>query len=162
MKIKEDNKNKTYMQVININININSPFKVCKISNKKFLFYSEIKNDYYIFMSYSIYSIEFKNNKYIINEQFKEQEKPNDIEIDSFFSLNEKYLIQFSYNNKEDENNNLIRDLINNEIFQLVYKYITNLKVVKEKEDIFTELYSNIEIDKKPNLYINSEIDEIP
>ena len=167
MKIEKDIKIKQYIHVIKKNIDINSIFKVCKITNKKFLFYLETKNNYYyIDKTYYIYNIDFKNKKFIINETSFDSfsySSNEEMDIDSFVALNEKYIIQFSYISKVyvREERDLIIHLINIETFQIVYKYITNIKIKLEEEDYFSFL-SKYETEKEPAFYVNDDIDVIP
>lgn len=161
--LKEKNKKiKQFIDIIEDDIDISRIYKICKITDKKFLFYSETKDYYSYIKLYYIYSIDFKNNKFIIDESSFEL-TTTDSETNSFIALNEKYIAQFSIANQV--NKNLIIHLINIETLQIIFKYDTKI-LVEDNNDPFEEsiikLYSNIEKDKEPLFYINYNINEIP
>lgn len=160
LKEKEKNKKiKQYIDIIKDDIDISLNYKICKITDNKFLFYSETKDYYSYIKSYYIYTIYFKKNKFIIEESSFDS-STTDTKVNSFIALNEKLIAQFSI----DDNKHLIIHLINIEILQIIYKYNTNI-YIEENADLFEEniikLYSKVEIEEEPLIYINYNIDEI-
>ena len=161
--IKEKNKKiKQFIDIIQSDIDISLNYKICKINNNKFLFYSETKDYYSYIKSYDIYTIDFINNKFIIQESSFDS-STTDSKIYSFITLNEKLIAQFSidvYDNK-----NLVIHLINLETMQIMFKYNTKIFIKENEHDIeesIIKLYSKIEREKEPLFFINYTINEIP
>ena len=156
----KNNKIKQYIDIIKDDIDISLNYKICKIIDNKFLFYSETKDYYSYIKSYYIYTIYFKKNKFTIEESSFDS-STTDTNVNSFIALNEKLIAQFSI----DDNKNLIIHLINIEILQIIYKYHTNIYIEKNddfSEEIIIKLYSKVDTEKEPLFYINYNIDEIP
>ena len=128
-------KNRQYVDIVDDNVldYADDIYKICKISSKKFLFYRDKDED----EEFNIYSIEFSNRKFLINNTFNKIKKAFDyMSIISILPFNEKYILKFIYSN------GLIIQLINIKTFQIVYNYFTNLEI---KE-----------------CFINNNIEEIP
>ena len=161
--IKGNNKKlKQCIEIVKNDIDISLNYKICKINNNKFLFYSETKDHYSYIKSYYIYTIDFINNKFIIQESSFDS-STTDSKVYSFITINEKIIAQFSidvYDNK-----NLVIHLINIETMEFMFKYNTKI-FIEESEDYFEEsiikLFSKIERAKEPLFYINYTLNEIP
>ena len=161
--IKEKNKKiKQFIDIIQSDIDISLNYKICKINNNKFLFYSETKDYYSYIKSYDIYTIDFIKNKFIIQESSFDS-STTDSKIYSFITLNEKLIAQFSID--VNDNKNLIIHLINIETMQFMFKYNTKIFIKENEHDIeesIIKLYSKLEREKEPLFFINYTINEIP
>ena len=161
--IKGNNKKlKQCIEIVKNDIDISLNYKICKINNNKFLFYSETKDHYSYIKSYYIYTIDFINNKFIIQESSFDS-STTDSKVYSFITINEKIIAQFSIDGYD--NKNLVIHLINIETMEFMFKYNTKI-FIEENEDYFEEsiikLYSKIERTKEPLFYINYTLNEIP
>jgi len=122
----KNNKIKQYIDIITNDIDISLNYKICKINDKKFLFYSETKDYYSYIKSYYIYTIDFNKNKFLIKES-SFNSTTTDSKVISFIDINEKYIAQFSID--DYDNKNLIIHLIDIESLQIIYKYYTNINI---------------------------------
>ena len=139
---KEEKKYRHFIHIIdNLYISKNDKYKIFKVINKKFIFYHNSNFIYYI------YSIDFKNRKFIINKDWY-NEKDDGGDFISIIPINGKYIIKFVYKKE------LILKLINLKTFQIIYCYLTNLTI--------KELNSrDCENNQTPFLFFN-DINEIP
>lgn len=161
--IKEKNKKiKQFIDIIQSDIDISLNYKICKINNNKFLFYTETKDYYSYIKSYDIYTIDFIKNKFIIQESSFDS-STTDSKIYSFITLNEKLIAQFSIDVYDKKN--LVIHLINIETMQIMLKYNTKIFIKENEHDIeesIIKLYSKLEREKEPLFFINYTINEIP
>ena len=88
---KEEKKYRHFIHIIdNLYISKNDKYKIFKVINKKFIFYHNSNFIYYI------YSIDFKNRKFIINKDWY-NEKDDGGDFISIIPINGKYIIKFVY-----------------------------------------------------------------
>ena len=129
---KEEGKYRHFIHAIdNFDISNTLFYKICKLNNKKFLFYYEENGN----IIYNIYSYDFQKRKFnIIKKEYYEENKGKFISI---FPINDKYIIKFIYLHE------LILELFDIELFQKIYSYHTNLKfdnITKNSFVIFNDI----------------------